>query len=472
MALVTTMLTAIGSSGGGGGGGSPGVIVFPVVAATTTALTVTYANGASGVGATLTNAGAQAAFQIDGVSPTAGQRVLIKDQSSTFQNGIYSVTVVGTGATNWVLTRTTDFDEPGEMTAGVQVDVSAGTVNSTTVWILSASVAVVGTNAVTFVAASDAGYTASRALVTNSAGRVVVATTTATEIGFVNGVTSAIQTQIDSKISQTGAQVYAASATGNDTYAVTLSPVPAGYVNGMVVRFKPDTANTGTASLNVNTLGAITIVKFNAEALETGDILANQIVTVVYNSTGTVFQMVNPQTATTGTGALVRATSPTLVTPALGTPASGTLTNCTGLPSSGVLGTATNDSAGAGILGQIVSSSVAVGSAITATANTAVNVTSISLTAGDWDVSGNVLFANLGTVPTTCQGAISTTSATFPDASLASKLSGAGFTAQFGFPVPTQRLSLSGSATAYLIAYLGANTDGTVCGTIYARRAR
>lgn len=45
-------------------------------------------------------------------------------------------------------------------------------------------------------------------------------------------------------------------------------------------------------------------------------------------------------TTATGSGAPVRATSPTLVTPVLGTPASGTLTNCTGLPAAGVVGTA------------------------------------------------------------------------------------------------------------------------------------
>ncbi len=196
MSLLTTLL---GSSGGGGGGSTPGVILSPVVAASTTALTVTYANGTAGVGATLTNAGAQAAISLDGVSPTLGQRVLIKDQASTLQNGVYVVTVVGTGATNWKLTRATDFDEPSEMQAGVQVDVVGGTVNAATIWVLTLSVAAVGTNAVVFVAASDAGYTASRALVTNSAGRVVVATTTSTEIGYVNGVTSAIQTQIDAK---------------------------------------------------------------------------------------------------------------------------------------------------------------------------------------------------------------------------------------------------------------------------------
>lgn len=46
-------------------------------------------------------------------------------------------------------------------------------------------------------------------------------------------------------------------------------------------------------------------------------------------------------TAATGSGAPVRATSPTLVTPVLGTPASGTLTNCTGLPAAGVTGLGT-----------------------------------------------------------------------------------------------------------------------------------
>lgn len=289
MALLTTMLTAIGSSGGGGGGGSSGVIVSPVVAASTTALTVTYANGSAGIGATLTNAGAQTAISLDGVSPTAGQRVLIKDQASALQNGVYLVTTVGSGATNWVLTRTSDFDEPNEMTAGLQVDVVNGTVNATTVWILTASVAAVGTNSVTFVAASDAGYTASRALVTNSAGRAVVATTTATEIGYVNGVTSAIQTQIDGKISQNGAQIFAADSVGTDSYAITLSPALGAYVTGMVINFTAGTANTGAATLAVNGLAAITIKKLHDQDLATGDIEAGQIVTVVYD--GTNFQM-------------------------------------------------------------------------------------------------------------------------------------------------------------------------------------
>lgn len=99
-------------------------------------------------------------------------------------------------------------------------------------------------------------------------------------------------------MSQTGfqknAEIYAASTTGNDTYVVTLSPVPTSLVNGMMIMFKPDTANTGAATLNVNSLGALSIVTGLNTALVTGDILANQVCVVVYNSTSTVWQLLNP----------------------------------------------------------------------------------------------------------------------------------------------------------------------------------
>lgn len=108
----------------------------------------------------------------------------------------------------------------------------------------------------------------------------------------------------NTKVSQSGSEVYAASSSGNDTYAVTLAPVPAAYVNGLVVNFKPDTANTGAATLNVNGLGAIAITKNNDVALATGDIEANQIVTVVYNSTGPTFNMQSQVAAASASGGM------------------------------------------------------------------------------------------------------------------------------------------------------------------------
>ncbi len=92
-------------------------------------------------------------------------------------------------------------------------------------------------------------------------------------------------------ISQSGVEIYGASASGNDTYAVTLNPAPTAYAAGMMFNIKPDTANTGACTLNVNSLGAKALKKNQATDPATGDILANQIVTVVYD--GTNFQIVS-----------------------------------------------------------------------------------------------------------------------------------------------------------------------------------
>lgn len=120
------------------------------VVATTANLNATYANGSSGVGATLTNAGAQAALSIDGVSLSANDRVLVKDQTSQDENGIYKVTTVGDASTNWVLTRTEDYDEAAEITPGNFVVIEDGTVNSLTSWLQTNDVTTIGTDNIVF----------------------------------------------------------------------------------------------------------------------------------------------------------------------------------------------------------------------------------------------------------------------------------------------------------------------------------
>jgi len=121
------------------------------VAATTANLTVTYSNGVAGVGATLTNAGAQVAFSIDGQSPTVGQRVLIKNQSTTFQNGVYTVTNVGSGSTNWVLTRATDYDTVTDINNTGLIPVQSGTANANTGWYNTTIMVTIGTTAITYI---------------------------------------------------------------------------------------------------------------------------------------------------------------------------------------------------------------------------------------------------------------------------------------------------------------------------------
>lgn len=194
MALVTTMLSSMSAGGGGGGGGSvSGTIIAPVVAASTAALTVTYANGSSGIGATLTNAGAQAAFSLDGAARPVGTRVMIKDQASGFENGIYQVTTAGTGATNWVLTRTSDFDEIGEMGVGVMVAVAAGTVNGATLWEQTATVAVIGTDTITFTEFANATLTSATIGNLTISGNSITAGNAGGDVVLVPGTTGVVE---------------------------------------------------------------------------------------------------------------------------------------------------------------------------------------------------------------------------------------------------------------------------------------
>ncbi len=106
-------------------------------------------------------------------------------------------------------------------------------------------------------------------------------------------------------VTQTGlqhnAEKYAADAQASDTYVITLSPAPTSYTNGMVVYFKANTVNTGPATLNVNGLGPVTIVKGISTTLADGDIAAGQFCTVIYNGTNFVLQS---STASTGVSLL------------------------------------------------------------------------------------------------------------------------------------------------------------------------
>jgi hypothetical protein len=129
-----------------------------VIVTTTGNLTATYSNGTSGVGATLTNSGTQAALTIDSRVLTVGDRVLVKDQTTGLQNGFYRVTTVGTVSTNWVLTRTVDADEASEITPGAFTFVEEGTVGGNNGYVCTNVGAItVGTTAITFVQFSGAG---------------------------------------------------------------------------------------------------------------------------------------------------------------------------------------------------------------------------------------------------------------------------------------------------------------------------
>ena len=119
--------------------------------------TITYNNGTSGVGATLTTTGSYTT--IDTVALADTNRILVKNEVNTAHNGIY----VRTSST--VLTRATDHDSPAEMAGGDFVFVTSGSEYQNTGWVQEADVTTVGTSSVTFVQFSGQGtYTAGNGL--------------------------------------------------------------------------------------------------------------------------------------------------------------------------------------------------------------------------------------------------------------------------------------------------------------------
>jgi len=147
-----------------------------------------------------------------------------------------------------------------------------------------------------------------------------------------------------------------------------------------------------------------------------------------------------------------------------------------GINSAQILGTTTNNDAAAGIVGEYISSTVLSGAAVPfVTTNVAVNVTSISLTAGDWDVSGNGVI-DVGTIST--QGAfwVSSTSATIPTLPNGGiVVLNAAFPAGgiYAAATGTVRFSLAATTTVYLSArHTFTGTAGDAYGTLRARRVR
>jgi hypothetical protein len=120
--------------------------------------------GNGGVGATLTNSGAQVALTIDSVLMTVGARVLVQGQTNQFENGIYEVTTVGTVSTNWVLTRSSDGDsyQPNSDTAlnaGSYFFTSQGSQNAGSSYVLTAPPGeiIIGVDSIVFSQFSAAG---------------------------------------------------------------------------------------------------------------------------------------------------------------------------------------------------------------------------------------------------------------------------------------------------------------------------
>jgi hypothetical protein len=203
-------------------------------------------------------------------------------------------------------------------------------------------------------------------------------------------------------------------------------------------------------------------------------------------NSGTANQLAYYATTGTAVSGLTSANNGILVTSAGGVPSIGntvgaglTMPSITFNSTTGVVGTTTNDSAAAGSVGEYVTASA---TTVAISNNTSTNLTSISLTAGDWDVWGNLSFHSATTTVTNAINCwISSTSASLPANSItiarqdwgSTGISRAGSGISAGCAIAPQRFSLSGTTTIYISGFTTFTTSTmTMDGFISARRRR
>lgn len=114
-----------------------------VFAASTANIAGTYTSVAAGIGDTFTTT-ATGVFTIDGVTPVLGSRILLKDQTSGYQNGIYTITTLGIVAVSTVFTRALDYNTPSDINGAGLIPVINGTVNALSSWQQVATIVSIG----------------------------------------------------------------------------------------------------------------------------------------------------------------------------------------------------------------------------------------------------------------------------------------------------------------------------------------
>lgn len=234
----------------------------PASLASLTGGTVTYNNGSSGVGATLTLS--VALTTLDGYTLVNGNRILVKDEATQANNGIYTWATGGT-----VLTRATDFDTNVEIASGDFTFISNGTLYANTGWVQTLPVTTVGTSPIVFTQFSGAGtYTAGTGL-----------TLTGSQFSLTAPVTAAL-----------GGTGYTSYATGDMLYAsasTTLSKLTIGTANYVLT-------SSGTAPQYVaqSTLSVGSATNATNTAITANSTNADYYITVVSTNTGNLPQLV------------------------------------------------------------------------------------------------------------------------------------------------------------------------------------
>lgn len=253
--------------------------------------------------------------------------------------------------------------------------------------------------------------------------------------------------------------------TGNGALVISTLKQGSGYGT---LTLQPD---GGTLNLG----GAATTVKAASKLKVTGD---NRFVVANDTTITRLIQATNTAENTEYFGITASSSGVSFIAGTSGTVfvvTAGAKTALIGTTGVNVYGTTTNDNAATGYVGEYVSSTVPGGSAVSLTTNSPANVTSISLTAGDWDVAATAYFNGTGATVTEWLGGISTGSITVdaPPSYMQIPTSVTGWTDQAAFTVPTRRISIAATTTIYLVARakFSAGTQNAF-GGINARRVR
>ena len=220
----------------------------------------------TGVGATLTNAGAQEALTVDGVAVSLNDRVLVYNQTNAYENGVYYVTTVGNGSTNWVLTRATDANKyaPNSSTSlgdGDYFYVTSGNTGAGESYICTTPGTIIfGTTNISFVQFSSAQvYTAGTGITINNAEISLSSVGTASTYGSASSVpvfTTNAQGQVSS-VTNTAIAISNSAVSGLGTMSTQDAnnvSISGGSIDGVAIGGSTaSTATITTLTVNGNT---------------------------------------------------------------------------------------------------------------------------------------------------------------------------------------------------------------------------
>ena len=253
---------------------------------------------------------------IDGVTLVAGDRVLLKDQSTASENGIYVAVASGAGAAS----RATDADTSAEVTTGMFTFVSEGTVNADNGFVLTTNDAIVlGSTNLTFVQFSGAGQITAGAGLTKSGNTLDVV-----------GTAARITVNADS--------VDIASTYVGQSSITTLGTITTGIWNGTDVAVADGGSGASTAADARTNLGIATSVGTATTSTPVLARIAKQgcaasaanvsstTVTHLFNTTDVIVQIYQNSTGETVVGDVVRTSADVVTVTLLGTILGGAFT--------------------------------------------------------------------------------------------------------------------------------------------------